>query len=705
MEYYGNRLCISARELVEGGVVSKSNYQNWVTRGRIDVVRRGGGACGQYALVAVESLPRDYRAKVQALYPDGALTRLKGWVCSNYELDQSAVVFFHDKSKTGVALPQEKIHEYVVNASVMNCCIRLYERASTAQKLFGGKYNWDQMARAIEALREEYGHTLPASTLRFRKKVGEYRRLGYVSLISGKFGNQSSRKVDVKTERLILGLAVLPNKPFNTNIAEMYNMFVCGELDVYDPRTGELLDPDDFVDKRSGEPKELSESTISNYLNKPSNKALIAERLMSWTTFMHESMPHVHRHGGDYSLSQITMDDVDLTRKLKDSKQRVHAYYAYDVVSQCVVGASYSRKKDEGLVVDCFRDMFRLIEKHGWGMPAGIEVENHLMSQYKDGFLQAGVAFPFVHFCAPQNSQEKYAEPLNGAKKRSVIHRNHEGIGRFYGKGKWRQEYRKVSEETNDVYEDREYFSWEELVADDRRDSYEWNHQLHPNQKKFPGMTRWDVLCERINPWLEPLDKLTLARYIGERVETSIRRNSTVRVCYVDWWLSDTSVLEKLRPNDYHVTAYYMPVDDGQDGLNGSDGLPSEVYLFQGDRYIDRVEKVETYNRVMAEQTEEDTVNYIEQRKKIAKFGKWVKDNAISEVGVLKKSAQGNCGERLEEDELAQQNCAERWEEDGFAQQNCGERWEEDGFAQQNCAERWKGFGMVSWNPDPIGDI
>ena len=57
MEYYGNRLCISARELVDGGIVSQSNYQKMASRKRIDVVRRGGGAAGQYALVAVESLP------------------------------------------------------------------------------------------------------------------------------------------------------------------------------------------------------------------------------------------------------------------------------------------------------------------------------------------------------------------------------------------------------------------------------------------------------------------------------------------------------------------------------------------------------------------------------------------------------------------------------------------------------------------------
>lgn len=646
MEYYGNKWCISARELVDGGIVSQSNYRNWVNRGRIDVVRRGGGAVGQYALVAVDSLPLEYKAKVQERYPDSKLAHLKGWVQSNYELDQSAMAYFHSREQAGLDLPADKIREYVVNASVLNCCIRLYERAATTRKLMGDKYNWEQMANAIESLREEYGHTLPASTLRFRKKVNEYKRDGYGCLISGKFGNQSARKVSMKVVVLVRSLAVLPNKPYNSNVHEMYLAFVCGELDVWNYQTGELMNPEEFVDK-NGDPLSLSESTISNILNEPATRMLVEKSLTSWTTFMHEQMPHVHRHGGEWSLSQITMDDVDLTRKLKDTKQRVHAYYAYDVVSQCVIGASYGRKKDEGLVVDCFRDMFRLIAENGWGMPAAIEVENHLMTQYKEGFLQAGEVFKFVHFCAPQNSQEKYAEPLNGAKKRSVIHKNHAGIGRFYGKGKWRQEYIKVSDETNDLYEDKEYFGFDELVADDMADNYEWNHQLHPNQKKFPGMTRWDVLCERINPDLQPLDKITLARYIGESVDTSIRRNSTVRVAYEDWWLSDTSVLEKLRPNDYKVTAYYMPDVEGK---------PSEVYIFQGDKYIDTVEKVETYNRVLSEQTEDDMVKYIEQRKKIAKFEKYVREHEIESVGVMRKVKEPPRGEALgtvaEEEEL-----------------------------------------------------
>lgn len=630
MEYYGNKLCISYPEFVDSGIVSVANYKQLASRGRIDVVRHGGGASGCCALIAIDSLPSKYKAAVEKMYPGGDEVRIKTWVLSNYEMDQAAVAFFHDCSKTGIDLGEKKKREYIINASVLNCCIKLYERARDSQRLFGGRYNWDMMTKTIETLREELGHTLPASTLRFRKKVNDYKRNGYGCLISGKFGNQSARKVDYRTKQLVRGLAVLPNKPYNSNVHEMYISFVCGELDVYDPKTGELFNPDDFTDK-NGDPKFLSESTINNILNEPATKMLIEKSLSSWSTFMHEQKPYMHRHSGQFSLSQITMDDVDLTRKLKDTKQRVHAYYAYDVVSQCVIGASYARKKDERLVVDCFRDMFRLIARNDWGIPAGIEVENHLMSQYKEGFLKAETVFQFVRFCAPLNSQEKYAEPLNGAKKRSVIHKNHEGIGRFYGKGKWRQEYQKISDETNELYEDKEYFTWEQLVADDRKDNEEWNNTLHPNQKMYPGMTRWQVLEANINPNLLPYDARTLAYHIGERVETSIRRNSTVRVAHEDWWLSSTRVLERLEPNNYKVTACYLPDDEG---------APQEVFIYQKGKYIDTVEKVNTYSRVMAEQTEEDRVAFVEQQKKIAKFNKYVEDNAIDRLGILKPSQQ-----------------------------------------------------------------
>lgn len=626
MEYYGNKLCISARDLEVGGIISQSYCRQLAVRGKVDIIRPGGGK-GNYALVAVESLPTNYREKVEKAYPGGDEVLVEGWILSNYELDQGAVAYFNewatrqrsDRASADLAM------KYAVNASVLNTCIKLYENAKASKKLFGEKYDWEKMARVIEVLREKLGHDLPASPLRFRKKANEYKKGGYGVLISKKFGNQNTRKVDHKTRQLILSLAAQPNKPYNTNVHEMYLSFVCGELDVWDFETGELFDPEDFTDKY-GDPKELSESTVSNVLNNPANKLRLNRALLSRTAFMHEQMPHMHRHNGEFSLSQVTMDDVDLPRRMKGGEY-VHAYYAYDMVSQCRIGLAYGRKKDDRLVVECFRDMFRTIERNGWGMPAGVEVEQHLMSRYKDGFLMAGVAFPFVRFCAPQNSQDKYAEPLNGAFKTTIAHKNHEGIGRWHNKGKRRVEQVKVSDETNHTWEDKRYYTFEELVADDRRDSAEWNNAPHPNQKKYPGMSRWEVLAANINPTLRPLDKLTLSRYIGERVETSVRRNSTVRVAHEDWWLSGPEVLERLQPNNYKVTAYYLPDEEGK---------ATDVYLFQGDRYIDQVERMETYNRVLAERTEEDVAKFVEQRKKVSAFERYLEENAIRKVGVAR---------------------------------------------------------------------
>ena len=625
MEFYGNKLCISMRDLVDGGIMSAPNYKQLASRGRFDVVRRGGGCAGSCALVAVDSLPERFKRKVEEAFPGGMRIKLEGWIKSNYETDQKATAYFFSKDKCGIELPAEKAREYVTNASVLNTCIKLYENASAKQKLFGGTYNWENMTATIETLRKHFGHTLPTSTLRFRKKVNDYKANGYASLISGKFGNQSARKVDHKTEQLILSIAIQYNQPWATQVLEHYNGFVTGEIMVYDHASGVLFDPEEFTDKK-GDPKTLSEATITAYLNKPKNKVLINHALKSYTTFMHEDMPHMHRHRPDFSLSKVSFDDRDLPRKLKDTKQRPKAYYAYDVTSDCCIGFAYNRSKNADLVVDMFRNMFRLLDRHGWGCPAEVEVENHLMSQWRDSFLRAGVMFPFVRFCAPMNSQEKHAENCNGAKKRSIEHRNHVGIGRFYAKNpRYRTERIKVFDELNDTYVDKDYYTWDELIADDLRDIYEYNHALHPNQKKYKGMSRWDVLTANINPTLQPLDKATIARYVGEKVSTSIRRNSYCRVAGKDWWLSKTEAIELLSPNDYKVDAYYLTDEEGE---------ITDMYIYQGDMLIDRLEDIGTYNTARAEQTEEDERIFTEQRKKLSHFNRYVKEHAIARVGV-----------------------------------------------------------------------
>lgn len=622
MEYYNNILCMTAGELT--AVMTPSNYKQLSARGKITVARR---ACrGHRALVVVDSLPSKYREKVKEIYPEGSTMKLHECFRENFTLDAEARTFFSTfRFDNGSPLPADKVNEYTVNASAIRTVLRLMANTKSLRRAqFGGRVQWDEMAAAVAYFKQEYGHTLPESTLRLRKKVAQFNREGYACLISGKFQNQNTRRVNYRTERLILSLDCQPERPFNTTTHEMYLQFVCGELDVYDPETGELFDPEDFTDK-NGEPIMLSEATIRNYLNNPKNRALRAKYHDSAWKFNNEYRPHHNRKAAGWAFSKVSLDDRDLPRKMADGN-RVKAYYAYDVASGCVVGYAYNRLKTADLFLDCVRNMFQLIDRQGWNCPAEVEVEHHLVGNFADGLMRAGVVFPFVRWCNPGNSQEKRAEHFNRAKKYGVEKRSQVGIGRWYARLEAnRPKVEKIYDEFNNTYKEATY-TYEQLVAEDIRAIATYNNQLHPNQTMYPGLTRWQVLCENQNPNLSPVDKALLYRFIGERTRTSIRRNMYCTVRGVKFGLPSPELIGRLAPNDYAVEAFYMP---------DAEGNVSEVYLYQGNNFIATCAPIGLYNEATAERTGEDVQNYLEQSKYVAQFDAMIRREKIQKVKIL----------------------------------------------------------------------
>ena len=70
--------------------------------------------------------------------------------------------------------------------------------------------------------------------------------------------------------------------------------------------------------------------------------------------------------------------------------------------------------------------------------------------------------------------------------------------------------------------------------------------------------------------------------------------------------------------------------------LTDEDGNATDVYIFQNDRLIDKLEDVGTFNTADAEQTDKDKEIFVNQQKKIAAFNAYVKKNAIATVGISK---------------------------------------------------------------------
>ncbi len=659
MEYYGKILCISYNDLtyddrpvmVNGKadysrsrtlkgvhpstlseeelapIMSIPNYKKLAAKEKINVVRSGRGL-GGYVLVEIATMPLRFQERIKLKYGDMEEDVIRNWLGSHYHIDAKAREFYtRFRFDNGDTLPPEHIQEYTVNASVIEAVMRAMEDATFMRKAMkAGPVNWGELAGAISYYQAEFGHTLPVSSNRFKKRVNDFKANGYESLISRKFMNQNRRKVTYDIERLLLSIDAQPEQPFNTTVWEQYNLFVQGELELYDPETGEVLNPADFTDK-DGNPLVLSPATVANYLNNPKNKALRGKLHMSQWDFNNAYRPYHLRSIGEYSLSKVSLDDRDLPRPMKDGN-RVKAYYAYDVVSGAVVGYAYNRYKTTELFLDCMRNMFQTLDRNGMYIPAELEVEHHLVSDFADGLMQAGTVFPLIRWCNPGNSREKRAEHKNREKKYGVEKRTQVGIGRWYAKLEAnRPKEEKVYDEKNNTYKVKTY-SYEELVADDIRAIETFNAQPHPNQKRYPGMSRWDVLCAHQNPNLAPWDKAVLYRFIGQHTETTIRQNTYCTVMYNQYGLPSPEIIEKLEPRNYKVDAYYLP---------DADGTINEVYIYQNGRYIATCKPVARYNENTAEQTEYDKAAYTEQSKYVAQFDKMMKDGKIKRVGILAK--------------------------------------------------------------------
>lgn len=624
-EYFEGRLCVEGGWLIEAGIVSKANYDynskkaNWI------IARRGNN--GNPALIEWDSMPTRFKNAIIALVGDPKKILLKSFLEQNIKPDAVASKFFNEyQLPDGRRLVQtnpDAAQRYYNNAIVLNAIhatisFRRNKRNALCNATTG---IWNTICNELNGLdKRSYPHDLPSNVRRLSDKYRKYMREGYQSLISEKFCNINSRKVDEDLERLILSIYCMSNNPYASWVHDDYLKFLGGGLDVIDTRTGELFNRTDFFDD-NGKPTVVSEGTVWNYINNPKNRAIVDSIRKGYHAFGSESRPHFHRHSAVYSLSKVSLDDRDLPRKMHNGK-RVKAYYAYDVASGALIGAAYSVAKDTNLFIDCLRDMFRFLDRKGFGMPLEMEVENHIVRQFEDDLMKAGVVFPFIHWCAPTNSQEKHAEQFNRQKKYGYEKRYQDGIGRWYAKLEAnRTNGERVYNDELHKHEIKEKtYSYEQLVADDLESIKQYNAGLHRNQKgkNTKGKTRMQVFEEMINPdALVQTNRAVLVKHIGEKTDSSIRRNQYARVQYADYQLSSPEDLAKLKPGNYNVQAYWLPEEDGS---------ITHAYLYQGDEFICKAAKINTFTTATAEKTDVDTQNMTEQAKYITQFDKMVKD-------------------------------------------------------------------------------
>lgn len=212
MEYYKNRICVTVEDLTRSddgeAVMTMEIYKYYSKRNYFRKLRQGKGL-GCYALIEYESLPPKYKARFEDKYGKPEEVLKEKPISEELVIDGNARDFYREQILAdGSRIPQEKIDEYTINASVLNELIKLIDDRRSNRKAHGGKASdfWDSILVTSENFREYPGHTLPAGKSQLQAKINAYKKDGYSALISGKLGNVNSLKITEEAGDQIIAL-------------------------------------------------------------------------------------------------------------------------------------------------------------------------------------------------------------------------------------------------------------------------------------------------------------------------------------------------------------------------------------------------------------------------------------------------------------------------------------------------------------------
>lgn len=586
MTYYNNILACTAEELLT--VCTKSNYDKLVQRGKINRLRR---ACkGTPALIEFRSLPADYRDALIKKYGDPDEAAKWQSVADMVTADMEAIRYYADfRLADSNELPKKNQKLYSNEASIFNAFEILMKKTlkhqSSGATLSGF---WTMCSSALEGLQLEWPHKLPKTEKRLREKYEKYKEQGYRALISDKFGNQNTRVVNEHIESLLRNIYIQTWKPNYKKVHAGYIEFLQGKKGLVNKETGEIYDRNNY------EP--ISESTVRNYMTKWSN-AVGTHKKRSGSRIGYNSKYRSYADTvTDYAGTIISMDDRDLPWKMHNGKRPV-AYLTLDVASKCFIGWAFAKPKTRDddnvngkgmrLVMDCFRNTFDQLEYYGVNMPAEVEVENHLMSTLTETTLKEGNLFRFVRFAAAENPQEKEIERAFRILRYHFDKLQNNGAG-------WQPRPFARDEANQKGLRDDVKYTFEEICEMAENSINEYNDAPHPDQKKYPGMSRLDVFLSNQHPQLLPINWRDVSRWVGHSVTTSVNRGQVI-ANNQRFLLEDVAMMDKTGQGR-ELKAYWFNHNQNR----------NTIYLYDGEEYLGEARTKPRFHKGRLEQTSED---------------------------------------------------------------------------------------------------
>lgn len=534
-------------------------------------IKRVQRACNNRPLlISFDSLPMEIQNAI------GDPRKVDSILERYYVIDPDAVTFF-TTVKVGVkgTLETEVQEEYIINASVLQAAIKLrknreLERVTKGMTIRGIMATISSDVNGFnKVLNAKYGikHTLQSSVRKFEVTYNEFIKDGYKTLISKKYQNRNAVKNTDTIQALLESMFVSQkHKPTPTEIAQQYDGFLSGYVEIINNETGELYNPKEF--------RKLSKRCITSFLASWGSKVVTySKRGGDRQKHVEQFIPYYDMQQPEYAGSIASVDDRQPPFAYEKG-ERPWFYNAVDLGSECLTTWVYGKDK-KGVMLEFYRQMVRNYAEWKLPLPAELECESNLNSALKETLLREGVMFQHVHIEA-NNPRGKRCERVWG--------------GFRYGNEKKREGWiprPDAKSEPNQISSDNiPLVPFDEIIEGCLSDIQEHNNSAHSNTEKYPGKSRWEVFLENQHPSLKPINYKSFLPYLGYKTITSCNAG-TIRLQSGKYWLGDDGdiytgerLISLLKVVDgKELDIYWIDDNDGQ-------VLKALVYLKDSDRCV-----------------------------------------------------------------------------------------------------------------------
>lgn len=457
-------------------VMSYACYKKLAQRKSITVVRPGKGL-DHCALVDYDSLPTRFKQRFISIYGD---PHMKDNQEQELRMDTEARSFFEDYClPDGTHIKGDKIAEFTLNASVLNILIDMEKTQGVQRRMHGNStpINWPPIYDTCEELREAYGHTLPKSTARLRDKIREYKRDGYVCLVSGHLVNSNACKITPEAGRYIIALK-------------------CSRVPVYN--NAQILAKYNAVAESRGWKPLKSQVSLVNFLTRPEVEiqwkgAVIGDtRAKMIYTRQHSTilptMPNALWYGDGTRLNLFYRAYVDGRYQLAT----LNVYEIIDAASEVFLGCYISNTESFETLYEATRNA---LEFAGC-KPYEFVTDNQGGTKRADAQQWLKKVATLFRTTAPHQAPAKTIESVFGRFQSQVLHQEwfYTG-GNITAKSEAARIHREFIEKNIDKLP-----TYNEVVELYMSARERWNAMPHPNVKAYAGRSRMEVYQSMVNP-------------------------------------------------------------------------------------------------------------------------------------------------------------------------------------------------------------